>query len=67
MLDVFWKLNTEKRMQPRRFLECVEGNFLKQLVREPTGVGPHWTCCLQAEKGDVVVGGCIGHCDHEMR
>lgn len=69
MLDFFWKLNTERR-QPRRFWECVEGNFLTQLVSEPTGVGPHLDLLFTSREGlvgDVLVGGCVGHSDHEMR
>lgn len=34
--DVCWKSNTAERKQPRRFLECVEENFLTQLVNKPT-------------------------------
>jgi len=34
--DICWKQNTAERKQPRRFLECVEDNFLTQLVSEPT-------------------------------
>ncbi|PKU34425.1 toll-interacting protein [Limosa lapponica baueri] len=34
--DVCWKYNTAEREQSQRFLECVEDNFLTQLVREPT-------------------------------
>ncbi|KAK4816789.1 hypothetical protein QYF61_022901 [Mycteria americana] len=30
--DVCWKYNTEERKRSRRFLECVEDNFLTQLV-----------------------------------
>ncbi|GAB0188296.1 hypothetical protein GRJ2_001294900 [Grus japonensis] len=30
--DVCWKYNTKERKQSRRFLECVEDNFLTQLV-----------------------------------
>ncbi|GAB0208309.1 hypothetical protein GRJ2_003296600 [Grus japonensis] len=30
--DVCWKYNTAERKQSRRFLECVEDNFLTQLV-----------------------------------
>ncbi|KAF4795645.1 Neuromedin-B receptor [Turdus rufiventris] len=37
--DVFWKHNTAKRKQHRKFLECVEDNFLTQLVNEPTREG----------------------------
>jgi len=37
--DICWKYNTAERKQSRRFLECVEGNFVTQLVREPTRAG----------------------------
>lgn len=34
LLDTYWKLNTaERRRQAGRSLECVEKNFLSQLVR----------------------------------
>ncbi|GAB0187131.1 hypothetical protein GRJ2_001178400 [Grus japonensis] len=46
--DVCWKYNAAKRKQSRRFLECVEGNFLTQLVSEPAREDR--TCCLQTEK-----------------
>ena len=36
LLDICWKYNTAERKQSRRFVECVEGNFLTQLVSEPT-------------------------------
>jgi len=36
--DICWKYNTAERKQSRRFLECVEDNFLTQLVSEPTRV-----------------------------
>ncbi|GAB0180200.1 hypothetical protein GRJ2_000485300 [Grus japonensis] len=37
--DVCWKYNTAERKQSRRFLECVEDNFLTQLVSELTREG----------------------------
>jgi len=37
--DICWKYNTAERKQSRRFLECVEDNFLTQLVSEPTSGG----------------------------
>ncbi|KAJ7428003.1 hypothetical protein WISP_02267 [Willisornis vidua] len=33
--DVFWKCNTAERKQSRRFLDCVEDNFLTQQVSAP--------------------------------
>lgn len=37
--DIWWKYNTAERKQSRRFLECVEDKFLKELLREPAGGG----------------------------
>ena len=45
--DVCWKYNTVERKQSRRFLECVEENFLNQLVREPTREGARPVVCEQ--------------------
>jgi len=36
---VCWKYNTVDRKQSRRFLECVEDNFLTQLMSESTREG----------------------------
>ncbi|KAK4826063.1 hypothetical protein QYF61_005022 [Mycteria americana] len=47
--DVCWKHSTAERKQSRRFLECVEDNFLTQLGSDP-GEVPCLTCCLQTEK-----------------
>jgi len=37
--DICWKYNTAERKQSRRFLGCVEDNFLTQLVCEATREG----------------------------
>ncbi|KAJ7423638.1 mitochondrial fission process protein 1 [Pitangus sulphuratus] len=37
--DVCWELHTVEKRQFRRFLECMEDNFLLQLVNEPTRDG----------------------------
>ncbi|KAJ7409653.1 RNA-directed DNA polymerase from mobile element jockey-like protein [Willisornis vidua] len=34
--DICWELNTAEKRQSRRFLECIEDNFLLHLVNEPT-------------------------------
>ncbi|GAB0189143.1 hypothetical protein GRJ2_001380200 [Grus japonensis] len=67
--DVCWKYNTAERKQFRRFLECVEDNFLTQLVSECTRGGVSIDLLLTNRErllGDVVVGGCLGLSDHEM-
>ncbi|KAF4793362.1 hypothetical protein TURU_112092 [Turdus rufiventris] len=68
LLDICWELNTAEKRQSRKFLECVEDNFLMQLVGEPTR-GMVMLDLLFANRdglvGDVVVGGHLGHSDHE--
>ncbi|KAJ7411268.1 adaptin ear-binding coat-associated protein 1 [Pitangus sulphuratus] len=64
LLDVCWELHTVEKRQSRRFLECIEDNFLLQLVNEPTrDAAPSQ---IEGLVGDVVVGGCLGHSDHEI-
>ncbi|GAB0210334.1 hypothetical protein GRJ2_003499200 [Grus japonensis] len=67
--DVCWKYNTAERKQSRRFLECVENNFLTQLVSEPTRGGASLDLLFTNREGlvgDVVVGGRLGLSEHEM-
>ncbi|PKU41254.1 rna-directed dna polymerase from mobile element jockey-like [Limosa lapponica baueri] len=40
LLDICWKYNTAESRQARRFLECMEDNFLTQLPSCPQGVQP---------------------------
>lgn len=49
------------------FPECVEGNFLAQLVREPTGEGALMDLLFVNREGfvgDVMTGGHFGYNDH---
>ncbi|KAK4825812.1 hypothetical protein QYF61_002417 [Mycteria americana] len=67
--DFCWKYNTAERKQSRRFLECVEDNFLTQMVSEPTREGAPLDLLFVNREGlvgDVTVGGCLGQSDHEM-
>ena len=53
----------------RRFLECVEDDFLAQQVRGPTREGVMLDllfCDRKGLVGDVMGGGCLGHRDHEI-
>ncbi|PKU46217.1 hypothetical protein llap_3441 [Limosa lapponica baueri] len=62
LLDICWKYNTAESRQARRFLECMEDNFLMQLVSEPTRGGSSLDLLLTNREGlvgDVVVGGCL--------
>ncbi|RMC05599.1 hypothetical protein DUI87_17684 [Hirundo rustica rustica] len=69
LLDICWQLNTAEKRQSRKFLECMEDSFLSQLVGESTR-GRTVLDLLFANRdglvGDVVVGGCFGHSDHEI-
>jgi len=67
--DICWKYNTAERKQSRRFLECVEENFLTQLVNKPTRGGASLDLLFTNRVGlvgDVVVGGRLGLSEHEM-
>ena len=67
--DICWIYNTADRKQSQRFLECVGDNFLTQLVKEPTRGNKILDLLFVNREGlvgDVKVGGCLGHSDHEM-
>ncbi|RMC08902.1 hypothetical protein DUI87_13896 [Hirundo rustica rustica] len=67
--DIFWELNTAEKQQSRKFLECVEDNFLSQLVSKPTRGGTMLDLLFTNRDGlvgDVEVGGRLGHSDHEI-
>jgi len=58
-----------ERKQSRKFLECVEDNFLTQMVKELTRKGTLLDLFFVNREGllgDVMVGGCLGHSDHGM-
>ncbi|KAJ7422828.1 rna-directed dna polymerase from mobile element jockey-like [Pitangus sulphuratus] len=66
LMGVCWKLNTAEKRQSRRFLECVEDNFLTQLVSEPSRSGAPLDLLFTNKEGlvgDVVVTGHCGHSD----
>ncbi|KAK4824553.1 hypothetical protein QYF61_016157 [Mycteria americana] len=52
--DVCWNYNMAERKQSRRFLECVEDNFLTQLVSEPTREGTLLDLLFANREGLVV-------------
>ncbi|PKU36607.1 adaptin ear-binding coat-associated protein 1 [Limosa lapponica baueri] len=67
--DICWKGNTAESRQARRFLKCMEDNFLTQLVEEPTRGGTLLDLLFTHKEGlvgDVEVGGRLGLSDHEM-
>ncbi|GAB0181755.1 hypothetical protein GRJ2_000640800 [Grus japonensis] len=67
--DIFWKDNTEGHKQSRRFLECVDDNFLLQVTEEPTRRGAMLDLVLINKEvlvGKVKLKSNLGCRDHEM-
>ena len=67
--DICGIYNTADREQSQRFLECVGDDFLTQLVKEPTRGSKILDLLfvnIECLVGNVKVGGCLGHSDHEM-
>ncbi|RMC22210.1 hypothetical protein DUI87_00521 [Hirundo rustica rustica] len=67
--DTCWELHTAERRQSRKFLECMEDNFLSQLVGEPTRERTMLDLLFANRDGlvgDVMVGGRLGQSDHEI-
>ena len=61
--DICWEYNLAQKKQSRRFLECMEDNFLMQMIREPTrGAAPLDLLFTNREGlvGDVEVGAVLG-------
>jgi len=67
--DTCWKDNTAGHRQSRSFLECVEDNFLLQVIEEPTRRGAMLDLVLTNKEGlvgNVKVKGSLGCSDHKM-
>lgn len=65
--DAFWKHNKAKRKQSRKFLECLEDNFLTQLVNEPAREGVLLLIVnTEGLVSDLLVNGYLGHSGQEM-
>ncbi|TRZ16814.1 hypothetical protein HGM15179_010323 [Zosterops borbonicus] len=66
---ICWELNTAEKRQSRKILECMDDNFLSQLVGEPSRGETMLDLLFTNRDGlveDVVVGGRLGHVDHEI-
>ncbi|PKU37050.1 glycerol kinase [Limosa lapponica baueri] len=66
--DICCEGYTAKHVQSRRFLQCIDDNFLTQLVEEPTRRGVLLDLVLTNKEGlveDIKVGGSLGCSDHE--
>lgn len=69
MRSVNWEYHTADANRYRRFLKHIGDNFLVQVLRELTRKGVLLDSLLvnrEALKGGMVIGGCLGHSDHEV-
>ncbi|GAB0208082.1 mitochondrial enolase superfamily member 1 [Grus japonensis] len=67
--DICWRDNTAGNNQYRRFLECVDDNFLFQVIEEPTRRGAMLDLVLTNKEGlvgNAKLKGSLGCSDHEM-
>ncbi|GAB0209472.1 hypothetical protein GRJ2_003414300 [Grus japonensis] len=67
--DICWRDNTAGHKQSRRFLECIDDNFLLQVIEEPTRSGAMLDLVLTNKEGlvgNVKLNGSLGCSDHEM-
>jgi len=66
--DICWRDNTAGHRQSRRFLECIEDNFLLQVTEKPTRRGAMLDLVLTNKEGlvgNVKGKGSLGCSDHE--
>ncbi|GAB0203869.1 mitochondrial enolase superfamily member 1 [Grus japonensis] len=67
--DICWRDNAAECKESRKFLECVDDNFLLQVIEEPTRRGATLDLILTNKEGlagDVKLKGNLGCSDHEM-
>ncbi|GAB0208094.1 hypothetical protein GRJ2_003275100 [Grus japonensis] len=67
--NICWKGNTAGHKQSRRFLECIDDNFLLQVTEESMRRGAMLDLVLTNKDGlvgDVKLKGSLGCSDHEM-
>ncbi|GAB0180032.1 hypothetical protein GRJ2_000468500 [Grus japonensis] len=67
--DICWRDNTAGQKQSRKFLECINDNFVLQVIEEPTRRGAMLDLVLTNKEGligDVKLEGSLGCSDHEM-
>ncbi|GAB0205898.1 mitochondrial enolase superfamily member 1 [Grus japonensis] len=67
--DICWRDNAAEHKQSRKFLECVDDNFLLQVIEESTRRGAMLDLILTNKEGlvgDVKLKGSLGCSDHEM-
>ncbi|PKU27650.1 glycerol kinase [Limosa lapponica baueri] len=67
--NICWRDNTAGHRKSRKFLECVDDNFLLQMVEEPMRKGAMLDLVLTNKEGlvgNVKLKGILGCSDHEM-
>ncbi|GAB0203429.1 hypothetical protein GRJ2_002808500 [Grus japonensis] len=67
--DICWRDNTAGHKQSRRFLECIDDNFLLQVIEEPMRRGAMLDLALTNKEGlvgNVKLKDSLGCSDHEM-
>jgi len=67
--DISWEDHAARQDKSRRFLQSINGNFLMQVLEEPTRKGALLDFTLTNKEGlveDVKAGGRLGCSDHEM-
>ncbi|GAB0176455.1 mitochondrial enolase superfamily member 1 [Grus japonensis] len=67
--DVNWEHHTDDTSRSRSFLKHLDDNFLVRLLKEPTRKGALLDLLLMNREGlmgEVAIGGCLGHSDHEV-
>ncbi|GAB0203837.1 hypothetical protein GRJ2_002849300 [Grus japonensis] len=67
--DIHWRDNAAEHKQSRKILECVDDNFLLQVIEEPTRRGATLDLILTNKEGligDIKLKGSLGCSDHEM-
>ncbi|GAB0209576.1 hypothetical protein GRJ2_003423300 [Grus japonensis] len=65
--DICWRDNAAERKQSRKFLECVDDNFLLQVIEEPMRRGAMLDLVLTNKEGlvgDVKLKGSLSCSDH---
>lgn len=67
--NICWMDNTARQKQSRKFLECIDDNFLAQMFEELMRVDAVLDLELTKREGqvrDVNAGGSLGCSDHQM-
>ncbi|GAB0184054.1 hypothetical protein GRJ2_000870700 [Grus japonensis] len=67
--NICWRDNAAECKQSRKFLECVDDNFLLQVIEEPMRRGAMLDLILTNKEGlvgDVKLKGSLGCSDHKM-